>query len=1248
MSPHGTKNSNRKAMSKIVSITHNGPRMSSKKKRKLANENSDPEVLDSSDKYWRAIKRDSLNEKILKHLSAPSRRYKLKDEESILPAKKKRKLLKNGGLESDSDEKNSKKEHLEMQKKLKSKLRKLKKQNLDSELAPMSGVKNKSKKSSYEDACTKGKKSRQKISANYDDQGGVCIYELGEPELKNKTRKKLMAERLKGANHLLNKKKVRVGKEVLTPKNLTKKQKPTLRVDAAKFQLLPRNQQERLHKKFCLKLISDAEGSDSDSSPDKDISDGSCKKSLPKMARSKWADLNKKTKLKMQELESPKSKKSKRQQVSEEDEDDSEDDNDDDDVSSEEEDLSDDDIPEEEEDDDKDEEDEEDEEEDDDEDEDSSDELTNDEKSRQDLKLSNGDWENVNEEPNQDVIQDAAYGNGWKPQEGEKPSSSNLLPSWSQNNGINANNTYHHLDPLVSQQQQPHQLMQAGNMPALTMSRPMTNSSNLLPPFGVVVDTAASQQHYPNQVQDSSMQALQQQPPSYNVYGGVDYSQQVPTSSATRSQSLHLQQQLHQSQTHPYSGFNHLQSQQNNSSNVQRVKHYYPAYIGKSGIIEVEESLRPVPPEEVLTTGFRISIKRCDMATLVGSNWLNDEIINFYMNLIVQRGKTEGFNSVYIPSTFFFPMVMKRGYNGVRRWTKNVDIFDHDLMLIPIHLEMENHWTLIAVDFLQSSICYYDSYLQDKDEAMDAILEYLKEEMRSKKNIDMDVNCWVKVNMKNIPLQENLSDCGVFSCIYAEYISRGAQMDFTQEDMPYFRRKMVYEILHHKITVNSPRDTENLISDDLIQDMGPATNDMPNLEPPVSLENGLPDSLLNQTSNDNSMKVNEENAGLTGNTKELKDEDGEISKDSDALQSSSGIEDEEKISEDHQKKYSSEIAAEMKRIANVFEEANAKEQEVLLNRLRNLQKSYSRILKQKTKHKHKAGHKSLKDLISRKGDSETDNSDVSITSSTTSTSSSSSSSCSSSSSSTSGSSEQETDDTNMSSSSDSHDQVKLSHITWEVEKLLMSFTDVVRSIGKASNRYAVRQRLLDPSGSFSVIKGIDYISSELQNISNHYNQMLVNESPKKTAVKRQVSRSPSNAMKMQQKQVLKCIAPQLSVGRKNIRRKVLKRLHTRKALNTTKANVIPKKVASGYGEFYQAESIDRQLLSSLVKDAGGRLLNSPPYTRKVQIQESLLTKFPLPDGIFDLTGSPSENSRKQQAHRNLLRSDHGKRGKKKK
>lgn len=873
--------------------------------------------------------------------------------------------------------------------------------------------------------------------------------------------------------------------------------------------------------------------------------------------------------------------------------------------------------------------------------------------------------------------QDATYGNGWKAHEGEKPSSSSLLHPWSQNNGISANNTYHH-DPLVSQQHhQSHQLMQAGNMaagcmPAQTISRPMTNTSNMLPPFGAVADTATTQQHYPPQIQDSSTNTAQhfgdqqQSRSSYNLYSGVDYTSQASTSTysndgkstAAQSQNFHLQHHLLQSQTHSFSGFNHLQqSQQNNSSNVQKVKHYYPASIGKEGILEVEGALRPVPPEEVLTQGFRISIKRCDMATLVGSNWLNDEIINFYMNLIVQRGKAEGFSSVYIPSTFFFPMVMKRGYNGVRRWTKNVDIFDHDLMLIPIHLEMENHWTLIAVDFLQSSICYYDSYLQDKDEAMDAILDYLKEEMKAKKNIEMDINCWVKVNMKNIPLQENLSDCGVFSCIYAEYISRGAQMDFTQEDMPYFRRKMVYEILHQNILDHSPRDTENLISDDVLQEVCSAPNDISNLpEPPVALQNGLPDSSLSPTSNENFMKVSEENAGLTVNSKDIEEEEEEeeeISKDSDALQSSSDVEGEQKMSvtsadEELKKRHSVRIVAEIKQIANVFEDADAKEQEILLSQLQHLLKSYSRTQRQKNKHS-QVGHRNFKDLLlSGKGESESEESEEvsSISSTTTSSSNSSSGSMST----VGGSSEEETkssDEANMSSSSDSLDQLKLSHIMWEVEKLLVSLTDVVRSISKASSLMSMRKRLLDLSGSFSVIKGIEFISSELQNISNHYNQMLMNQSPQNTAVKKHMVPLPYYA-KEQEGKILQCIASQLSAKHKFKKKSKLKRLHTRKARERTKANVIPKKVTSGDEEFSHDEVADRKLLARLVKDAGGRLLEGRPCTRKLQLQKSLLTKFPLPDGIFDLTCSSPEKGHKQQAHKSHLRSDHGKKGKKKK
>ena len=45
----------------------------------------------------------------------------------------------------------------------------------------------------------------------------------------------------------------------------------------------------------------------------------------------------------------------------------------------------------------------------------------------------------------------------------------------------------------------------------------------------------------------------------------------------------------------------------------------------------------------------------------------------------------------------------------------------------------------------------------------------------------------------------NGSDCGMFTCKFAEYISRRARFTFNQKDMPYFRRRMVYEIVKNSL-----------------------------------------------------------------------------------------------------------------------------------------------------------------------------------------------------------------------------------------------------------------------------------------------------------------------------------------------------------------------------------------------------------------------------------------------------------------
>jgi len=47
----------------------------------------------------------------------------------------------------------------------------------------------------------------------------------------------------------------------------------------------------------------------------------------------------------------------------------------------------------------------------------------------------------------------------------------------------------------------------------------------------------------------------------------------------------------------------------------------------------------------------------------------------------------------------------------------------------------------------------------------------------------------------NIPLQDNGSDCGVFTCKFAEYLGQRLDLAFSAGDMPYFRRRMLVDLL---------------------------------------------------------------------------------------------------------------------------------------------------------------------------------------------------------------------------------------------------------------------------------------------------------------------------------------------------------------------------------------------------------------------------------------------------------------------
>ncbi|KAG4946306.1 hypothetical protein GLYMA_15G148700v4 [Glycine max] len=188
------------------------------------------------------------------------------------------------------------------------------------------------------------------------------------------------------------------------------------------------------------------------------------------------------------------------------------------------------------------------------------------------------------------------------------------------------------------------------------------------------------------------------------------------------------------------------------------------------------------------------------------AGWLNDEVINLYLELLKEREQREPlkFLKCHFFNTFFYKKLISgpKGYDfkSVRRWTSQrnlgYSLLECDKIFVPIHQEI--HWCLAVINKKDKKFQYLDSMKGEDSFVLEKLAKYFADEVNDKTGKHIDVNTWKKEFVKDLPQQKNGYDCGVFMIKYADFYSRGLELCFNQENMSYFRCRTAKEILRLK------------------------------------------------------------------------------------------------------------------------------------------------------------------------------------------------------------------------------------------------------------------------------------------------------------------------------------------------------------------------------------------------------------------------------------------------------------------
>ncbi|KAF5100412.1 hypothetical protein D0Z00_001271 [Geotrichum galactomycetum] len=200
---------------------------------------------------------------------------------------------------------------------------------------------------------------------------------------------------------------------------------------------------------------------------------------------------------------------------------------------------------------------------------------------------------------------------------------------------------------------------------------------------------------------------------------------------------------------------------------------------------------------------FRITITVYDLQTLRPGHWINDNIVDFYFNLIQQRSvRSSGvLAKTVVFSTHFFSTLQKSGFKGVAKWAerRGIDVTKPDFILVPINRH-NIHWCLAVINNRDLRFELYDSMNGAGAITLELLRDYMrKQTLATYPYSDLRQLGYDRYDLcatLPCPQQQNSFDCGAFVCRMANlYAQDRSIMSFAQADIPAVRRQIAYEIV---------------------------------------------------------------------------------------------------------------------------------------------------------------------------------------------------------------------------------------------------------------------------------------------------------------------------------------------------------------------------------------------------------------------------------------------------------------------